>query len=151
MSHLRQQIREQVATTLTGLATTGSNVFQSRVYPLQANELPALLIYSKEEQVDLDEEYASMGSTRTIARKLSLGIEAVAQGVSNVDDTLDTICKEVEVAMAGDIGVNSLAGDSYLSSVSIVHEGEGNKPTTVAKMTYAIMYRNSENDPETAR
>ena len=26
--HVRQQIREQVATTVTGLATTGSNVFQ---------------------------------------------------------------------------------------------------------------------------
>ena len=34
-NHIRQQIRERVGTTLTGLTTTGSNVFQSRVYNLE--------------------------------------------------------------------------------------------------------------------
>ena len=37
--HVRQRIREQVATTVTGLATTGSNVFQSRVYSLSDDVL----------------------------------------------------------------------------------------------------------------
>ena len=43
--HVRQQIRERIATTITGLSTTGSNVFQSRVYPLDVDSLPALLVY----------------------------------------------------------------------------------------------------------
>ena len=34
-NHIRQQIREKFGTTLTGLTTTGSNVFESRVYPLE--------------------------------------------------------------------------------------------------------------------
>ena len=49
-NHLRQQIREQIGTTLTGLTTTGSNVFQSRVYQLEDSNLPALLIYTKSEE-----------------------------------------------------------------------------------------------------
>ena len=39
MSHVRQQIREQFATTVTDLSTTGSNVFQSRVYNLESTEI----------------------------------------------------------------------------------------------------------------
>ena len=49
-NHLRQQIRERIGTTLTGLSTTGSNVFQSRVYPLEDTNLPALVIYTKSEE-----------------------------------------------------------------------------------------------------
>ena len=48
-NHVRQQIRERVGTVLTGLTTTASRVFESRVYALQDSELPALLIYTKTE------------------------------------------------------------------------------------------------------
>ena len=43
-NHVRQQVREAVSTLLTGLTTTESRVYQSRITPLQANELPALLV-----------------------------------------------------------------------------------------------------------
>ncbi len=33
-NHIRQQIRERAGTVLTGLTTTGSNVFETRIYPL---------------------------------------------------------------------------------------------------------------------
>ena len=49
MAHVRQQLRERAATTLTGLTTTGSRVYQSRIYPLGAANLPGLLIYTKSE------------------------------------------------------------------------------------------------------
>ena len=45
-NHIRQQIREKFGTLLTGLTTTGSNVYQSRVYPLENANLPALIIVS---------------------------------------------------------------------------------------------------------
>ena len=34
MAHLRKQIRDNVVTALTGLSTTGSRVYGSRVYPM---------------------------------------------------------------------------------------------------------------------
>lgn len=40
-NHVRQQIREAVATTLTGLSTTSTRVFQSRLRPLVDADLPA--------------------------------------------------------------------------------------------------------------
>ena len=98
-NHLRRQIRERVGTTLTGLSTTGSNVFQSRMYPMESAGLPGLFIYTQNEDVSID----AMCATRTVGRDLELIVEGYATG-SNLDDTLDQIGKEVETALAGDIG-----------------------------------------------
>ena len=97
-NHLRQQIRERFATQVTGLATTGSNVYQSRFYNLEAGELPAILIYTAQEEI----EAVSIGSNRVLERTLSLAVECYVKGVTNADDTVDTIAKEVEVAIATD-------------------------------------------------
>ena len=108
MAHLRRQIRERAASTLTGLTTTGSNVFQSRVYPMESADLPGLCIYTNSETVDI----ASIGTTRTVFRELNLIVEGYASASTNLEDTLDQIGKEIEVAFSGDIKINNLAMDS---------------------------------------
>ena len=145
-NHLRRQIRERAATTLTGLTTTGSNVFQSRVYPMESAGLPGLCIYTTEETVEMQ----SMGGTRHVSRDLTLIVEGYATASANVDDTLDQIGKEIEVAMSGDITLNDLAQDSYLSSVEITLSGDGS--TGIGKIThsYIVVYQNAENAPDSA-
>ena len=145
-NHLRRQIRERVATTLTGLSTTGSNVFQSRIYPMESAGLPGLCVYTQEESVGIQ----SMGGTRNVSRDLTLIIEGYASASSNIDDTMDSIGKEVEVAMAGDIEINNLAQDSYLSGVEITLSGDGS--TGIGKIThsYIVVYQNAENAPDAA-
>ena len=51
MAYIRQSIRDNAVTAITGLSTTGSNVFRSRVYPLGTNKLPALCVYTDSEVV----------------------------------------------------------------------------------------------------
>ena len=145
-NHLRRQIRERAATTLTGLTTTGSNVFQSRVYPMESAGLPGLCIYTTEETVEIQ----SMGGTRNVSRDLTLIVEGYATASANVDDTLDQIGKEIEIAMSGDITLNVLAQDSYLSSVEITLSGDGS--TGIGKIThsYTVVYQNAENAPDAA-
>ena len=145
-NHLRRQIRERAATTLTGLTTTGSNVFQSRVYPMESAGLPGLCIYTTDEAIEMQ----SMGGTRNVSRDLTLIVEGYATDSANVDDTLDQIGKEVEVAMSGDITLNDLAQDSYLSSVEITLSGDGS--TGIGKIThsYTVVYQNAENAPDAA-
>ena len=146
MSHVRQQLRERAATTLTGLTTTGSKVYQSRVYPLGAANLPGLLIYTKSE----DSEIVTMSGARTLLRNLSLVIEGYVKAVSNYDDTVDTIAKEVETAMGNDVTLNGLAKNSYLESTEIEYDGEGEKPVAVVSLTYTVEYMTKENAPQTA-
>ena len=146
MSHVRQQLRERAATTLTGLTTTGTKVYQSRVYPLGAANLPGLLIYTKSE----DSEIVTMSGARTLLRNLSLVIEGYVKAVSNYDDTVDTIAKEVETAMGNDVTLNGLAKNSYLESTEIEYDGEGEKPVAVVSLTYTVEYMTKENAPQTA-
>ena len=147
MAHARQTIREQVGTTLTGLTTTGSNVFQSRVYPLQDSNLPALLIYTKEESSDA----IVMGSKRVSERELTLAVEAYVKTNTNSDDTIDTIAEEVETAIGADSTLNNKAKDVFLVSTDINYVGEGENPVAVATLNFLISYCTDENDPSQLR
>ena len=145
MAHLRQSIRERIATDVTGLTTTGTNVFQSRVYPIEDSSLPGLLVYSTSE----DSEVTEMASPRPMTRTLNVVVQGVV-GATTPDDTLDLISKEVEVALAGDVSINSLANNSFLSSTEIEFNAEGAKPIGTVILNYVVEYRNLDNNPESA-
>ena len=140
MAHFRQQIRERVATTLTGLTTTGSNVFQSRVYPIEENKLPCLLIYTKDET----SEPLAMSPPRSIEKVLNLVVEAYVKTNNNFDDTIDTICKEVEEALYADRLINNLAKDSFLTNTEINFNSDGDNPVGIVVMTFEIAYHHTE-------
>ena len=145
-NHIRQQIREKFGTTLTGLTTTGSNVFESRVYPLENASLPALIIYTKSET----SEPIVIGTQRLMSRELSVVVEGYAKATSNFDDTIDTISKEVEAAIAADRTLNGLAKDTYLESTEIEFNSEGEKPLGYVSLTYLTNYYVKENAPDVA-
>jgi hypothetical protein len=145
-NHVRQQIREKIGTTLTGLTTTGSNVFESRVYPLENANLPALIIYTKEES----SEPIVIGTQRLMSRELSVVVEGYAKATSNFDDTIDTISKEVEAAIAADRTLDGLAKDTYLESTEIEFNSEGEKPLGYVSLTFLTNYYVKENAPDVA-
>lgn len=140
MAHKRQSIRERVATTLTGLTTTGSNVFQSRVYPIENTKLPCLLIYTREET----SEPLTTNPPRAIEKVLSLVVEGYVKANTNFDDTIDTICEEVEEALFTDRLINDLALDSFLVNTDISYNGEGDNPLGIVVMTFQITYHHTE-------
>ncbi len=141
MAHVRQSIRDNAVTACTGLSTTGSNVFRSRVYPLGEGKLPALVIYTSAEEVD----HMRIDKPRDLDRTLSLVIEGVVRATSNYDTTLDTICAEVEAAMATDVTRGGYAKDCRLTSVGFDFSDEGDRPIAMAQLTYSINYRTAEN------
>ena len=145
MAHLRQSIRERVATDVTGLTTTGSNVFQTRLYPVESASLPCLLVYTTSEESEVDE----MASPRPMTRSLNVVVQGIVSS-TQPDDTLDLISKEVEVALAGDVTINSLASNSYLSSTEIEINADGSKPVGIVMLNYVVEYRNLDNNPEAA-
>ena len=140
MAHKRQSIRERVASTLTGLTTTGSNVFQSRVYPIENTKLPCLLIYTREET----SEPLTTNPPRAIEKVLSLVVEGYVKANTNFDDTIDTICEEVEEALFTDRLINDLALDSFLVITDISYNGEGDNPLGIVVMTFQITYHHTE-------
>lgn len=147
MAHLRQQIREYVGGTLvSGLTTTGTRVYQSRLYPMADDNLPGLLVYTTTEESEPD----VMGSTRNMDRSMNLVIEGFAKTATNLDDKLDTIADEVETAMAGSPTINSLAKNSWLAGTEIALMGEGETPVGVITMNFNVIYRTQDSSPDTA-
>jgi hypothetical protein len=145
MAHLRQSIRERIATDVTSLTTTGANVFQSRIFPVEESKLPCLLVYTTSE----DSEVTEMASPRPMTRMLNVVVQGVVSA-AQPDDTLDLISKEVEVALAGDVSINSLANNSFLSSTEIEFNADGAKPIGTVVLNYSVEYRNVDNNPESA-
>lgn len=143
-NHVRQQIREYFGTTLTGLTTTGSNVYESRAYPLDNGKLPALLIYTKSE-VSMP---IVIGTDRSMSRELSVVVEGYVKSTSNFDDTIDTICKEVEEAIAADPTLGGLAKDTYIESTDIEFNAEAEKPVGYVTMTFLTNYYVQETNPD---
>ena len=142
MAHKRTSIRNNVTTTLTGLSTTGSNVFETRIYPNELAKLPLLNIYSNTETSEL----SSIGK---IERNLEIMVEGFAKATANIDEALDTISKEVEVAMANDLTRGGHAKDTFLSNTEYELENIGNQQLGVIKMTFNVSYLTTKTDPET--
>ena len=141
MAHVRKAIREHVVTTITSLSTTGSNVYETRYFPLQTGNLPALIVYTLDETV---EDYTLGQNTRTQFRALNLIIEAHCRGTANIDDTLDTIAEEVEEAMVTDISRGGNAKDTKLVSTEVDFDTASQK-TGLMRLTYLINYNTVEN------
>ena len=146
MAHVRQQIREYFGTTLTGLTTTGSNVYESRVYTLQEDTLPSLVIYTKSET----SEPIVIGTDRVMSRELSVVVEAYCKATSNFDDTIDTISKEVEEAIMADRTLGGLAKDTYVESTEIEYTGDGEQPVGYVTLTFLTNYYVQETNPDVA-
>lgn len=86
---------------------------------------------------------------RTLTRELDLVIEVVAQVNVTLDDDLDTIAVEIETAL----GANPALGfsgpvDSWLKSTQVALRKDGEKETGGLVMTYGVMYRTTQSNPE---
>lgn len=146
-NHVRRQIREAVATAVTGLTTTSTRVFQSRVYPLEPGDLPCLVIRTLSET----SEPTTIHGPRELLRVLSVQINAMAKATADVDDTLDQICKEVEIAIAADITLGGKCKSVTLTTTEIQLTGTSEVPTGMASMVWDVDYYVMENAPDVAQ
>lgn len=147
MAHVRQQIRDAVATTLTSAVTlVGGRVYTTRVHPLNEDLLPAISVYTGSE---LSDRY-NAGVT-DMNRQLSLEIDVYVRETSTFDDDADAIAVQIEEAMAGDFTIGGLAKSSVLTSTAIQFDGEADQILGVAKLTYQVRYVTPIDDVETAK
>jgi len=144
MAHIRKLIRDDIETTLTGLTTTGSNVFASRVYPIQTAKMPGLCIYTSSETI----EAQTIKPPRGLIRSLEVSVEAYVESAV-ADDVLDTIAAEVEAAMTTDLTRGGNAKDTRLVSFEADFAGEGERPIVVGRFIFEIVYSTQETDAET--
>lgn len=143
MSHARTQIRAEAVTRLTGLASTGSRVYPSRVRPLADTSLPCLLVYLDEEEMSNE-----IIGQPILDRVAKLKVRAVAKVSQDLDTALDQMLAEVEAAM----GTGPLASVqiSVPESIEVDLDDSLEKPVGIATITYRINYFTTAADPTVA-
>lgn len=145
MSHVRRQIREAAATLLTGLATTGARVFQSRIHPLRDADLPCLLISTDEERIVAENAIAGGELTRT----LTLTIKGVAKANADLDDALDAIAEQVEPVLIG-ATLGNRVKRCTLDSIKVEMDDSLEKPVGIITFEFTTLYFTAPAAPGTA-
>lgn len=145
--HARRQVREAAVADLTGLATTGSNVFTSRVSPLSESEMPGMYVMLRDERADIEGQ--ALGK---VARTGNLVIEAWAQGGEGLEDTLDGIAAEVETAIYG--ATPQLSGvlqniGAPTTQVDLPASDDNSRRTGIIRILFPVVYRTALSDPTT--
>jgi hypothetical protein len=145
-NHVRQQIRDALVVRLTGLATTGANVFKSRTYALEDSELPCLLIANESD----NSESVSIGFPRLLKRDFLVSIKAVVKLADDLDDALDNICKQVEQAICADPSLGGIAKDFLLVNTTFELNGDMEAMVGEATMLWQSQYYIKETAPDLA-
>lgn len=147
MAHVRKQIRDRMATTIsTGATLVSSRVYTTRVYPLTEANLPAITVYTGSEV----SSRLNMG-LNDLNRSLTVDVDIYVRATSTFDDDVDAIAVQIEEAIAGDFTVNGLAKEAVLTGTDIQFSGDAEQPIGVAKLTYSVRYVTALNDVETAK
>ena len=145
MAHARQAIREAAATLLTGLATTGSRVHQSRLpyVTLDDTSLPALLVTTEDEQV------AQATVHGRLERRVTLNVAGLAKAAANLDDTLDSIAAEVETALGAAPTLSGKCTFHGLTGLRVGLDDSLEKPVGRIDLAFEVLYFTNAGAPGT--
>lgn len=147
--HVREQIAAAFVTAVTGLTTTGTNVTRDRdteANPLQADELPGLIVDDDGDGAEI----ISLGVGRYLNRTMRIRVTAHVKAVSGYKTQLNQILKEVEVAIA----TTTLTGAKYatLAEVGAREVSEaGDQPTARQAFGFDVFYITAHNAPDVAQ
>lgn len=142
-NHLHRQIREALETLLSGLTTTQSRVYANRLQPMTDATLPGLRIYADQEEASV----LTVHSPQMQERRLELIVECCAKASTALDDTLDQISKEVEVAISAGI---TLSGKTLpITYLGMQFDDElADKPVGIKRLRFSIEFSAMNNAPD---
>ncbi|RMF84578.1 MAG: hypothetical protein D6744_02855 [Planctomycetota bacterium] len=139
--HVRQQILQALGTAITGLATTGSRVYQRRTLALADGSLPALVYAAESDTPDYE---AGAAGCRPL-RVLTVAITALA--ADETDAVIDQVLAEVETAaFAASYPVEAM----QLGDTEFAVDGEGDGQYASGTLRLVFEYRTAEGAPEVA-
>lgn len=144
--HARKQIRAAAVSDLTGLATTGANVFNARVKPIREEDMPCLNVFLLDETSDWDAQ-------GTLVRTGDLVVEGRTQGGDTLFDALDQIAAEVEAGIYAE--TPALSGllhniGTPRTQIELQDTQQGaDRRTGIIRILFPVQYRTSQTDPTT--
>ena len=135
----RAEIVRHVVDRLRSQSTAQDRIFAGRVLPLSHGELPAVLVYGREEQ----ELPPWSDAPRVLRRELQLAVEIVVDSeiADRAEQQLTAIAHVVEVLLGQDETLGGLVEDTVLGDYSVVAEYTGLKYALGARMVFRTPYQ----------
>lgn len=149
MAHVRTQIRQALKTLLTGLTTTGANVFTNRLQVLKDGSLPAIVIETGDEDIAIEDGVENP----LLERTLRVDVLAKVKAIDDLDDLTDQILSEVEAAIYADVDANTLSGlvkSIDLNEVTFEQNDDAEKDIAELRIGFDVEYFTQANAPEIA-
>lgn len=135
MTHKRTSIRTALVAALTGLATTGSRVYASRLRPLTAADVPAILVSTLGEEMVV----THLGGGLPVQREMRVALEVIVKAVANYESTADTILGEIEAALF--TSHVSLGGNVHSVSLASIEDPEMDDSTDKPVVRLPVILR----------
>lgn len=145
MAHMLVQIRDAINADLSTLAS--ASVFVDRVYPIEKQELPCVILAVGNETSSVATFGGSgYGMDRIAAVDLTICVSAT----TGYDSTAAQIQLDVEKLLAADFSLGGLVSSlTYMGRQKSI-SGDGDKPFVAFTLTYDAMYRVQSTSPDVA-
>lgn len=136
----RTAARAAFVAALTGLTTTGARVFVGRNRPLDAADLPGLMIFSGDETV----ESVFANANRPATRRYKVRVDIMVKNLTAAETEADTILAEIESALFASVSANTLG--NLVNGVVMTAVGEPelddtqDKPCVRVPVFFEVMY-----------
>jgi hypothetical protein len=140
--HHRKRIRDRIVEKLkaANIAGVNQNVQGSVFFPFAVKDLPGLCVYATEEQ--------SARVANQYDRTLAIVVKVLCAAALNVEDVIDEICADVELAIP--LELDELTNMGALRATAFERSGEGDEELMSAELTYVFTYATSLYNPTAA-
>lgn len=138
----RKLIRDRIVANLIGKTDAGEKVYPSRSFHTAFEELPAILVYLKDESVIIFDE-----SPRRYQRTANFTIECISIGDDDMDADIkvEKLLRQAEDALSIDETQGLKIDDSFLGNVQFQSDPDGQSPVMAAVMTFTVVYYTEPN------
>jgi hypothetical protein len=143
MPHLRITIRQEFVNRLLGNTPAQRRVYDSRVYTLEKQTLPAIIVFSDHEDIATD----TISFPRSQSRTLRVTVQCYVKNNDTVSTEVDNLVLAVEQLLMTDSTLGGLAKDFRIESCDISMNHDGERPVAVASLVFVVLYKVKENAP----
>jgi hypothetical protein len=141
--HPRKAIRHAVVDLLIGATSAGSRVVGTRIDPNRKTQLPAISVYTLHDPVrPAPERIEPRELTRDV--KVEIAGWVAHRDVLSVDDAMDDLAEQIELAMDSDRYLSGAAGESVLEGTEmevVEQDGRSDPLVGIVVLTYSVTYR----------
>jgi hypothetical protein len=135
MAHQRKSIRDEIAAALVGKTDAGDRVYANRVLPHRKLRLPAISIYTLSESAT-----DNLSAPREYQRKMVLAVEAAVSSLDDVDDTVDVLAEQIEIAMDAEPTFGGVCSDCKMTGTEVEVLMDGDRPVGALRISYEVTY-----------